>query len=471
MQQSSRGIVLFGLMMGLFLAAIEITVVSTAMPKASVELGGTDLYSWIFAAYILAVTVAGPLWGRLSDTYGRRPIYLIGVSVFLAGSMLSGVAQNMLQLVVFRVIQGVGGGSLLVLTFTIVGEIYRLRERSRVQGYLSSVWALASVVGPPAGGFIADNIDWRWVFYINIPFGVLALIVVARWLKDPPRKSGGGLDLWGTALFALSTSLLMVFLTEYSSLGSVGFVLPVVAALGLALFFRIEKSAKAPLIPLHLLRERVVSVAMAGNLFYGIAFFGMLAYTPILLQWMLGLQASDAGIVLTPSVVGWVASSVVATRLLPRVPLKPIVLLSALSMSTGLTVLAFVHTSAAVALSGLLIGGGMGSVVSPLLVTVQTLVHPESLGVATALLGFMRTLGGSLGVTLMWVPINAALDAAGLETITVLTEAQRSLLSTGFEYAFLIGLAAVLICFPIYLTLPRLDLAARDRERFSISSS
>ncbi|MCL4435810.1 MAG: MFS transporter [Thaumarchaeota archaeon] len=462
----SRGLVLFGLIMGLFLSAIEMTVVSTAMPKAAVELGGTDLYSWIFGAYILLVTITGPLWGRLSDMYGRRAIYLIGVAVFLAGSMLSGAAQDMFQLVIFRVVQGVGGGALLVLTFTIVGEIYQLRERSRVQGYLSSVWAIASIVGPPAGGFIAENISWRWVFYINIPFGIMALVMVAKWLTNQKRGPSGGLDLPGTFFFTLSTSFLMIFLTEYSDLsGLTEFTFLIVSAVAMIVFFKIEASAKSPLIPLGLLLDRVLSIALVGNLLFGVAFFGMLSYVPILLQWLLGLPASDSGLLLTPSVLGWTVAAVIASRLLTKISLKPIVLTSVVLMSTGLVIIAFFHGTFAVAAGGLLVGAGMGSVVTPLLIVVQTMVNPGSLGVATALLSFMRTLGGTIGVMLMWVPIKASLDAAGLKTVTILTPQQISILSSGFQYAFLIGLAAALVCFPIYLMLPRLNLSEWDQAR------
>jgi EmrB/QacA subfamily drug resistance transporter len=467
----SRGFILFGLMMGLFLSAIEMTVVSTAMPKAAVELGGTDFYSWIFGAYILLVTITGPLWGRVSDMYGRRPIYLIGVAVFLTGSMLSGLSQNMLQLVIFRVIQGVGGGALIVLTFTIVGEIYQLRERSRVQGYLSSVWAIASIIGPPAGGFIADNISWRWVFYINIPFGIVALTMVAKRLANQKHRSNGGLDLPGAFFFTLSTTFLMIVLTEYSDIGGVAeALLLIIAVISMVMFFKIEASAESPLIPLGLIRDRVLSIALVGNLLFGVAFFGMLSYVPILLQWLLGLPAADSGILLTPSILGWTVAAVVASRLLTRIPFKPIVLASVIFMSTGLVIIAFFQGMFAVAAGGLLIGAGMGSVVSPLLIVVQTMVNPESLGVATALLSFMRTLGGSIGVMLMWVPIKAALDTAGLKTITILTEAQISVLSRGFQYAFLMGLAAVLICFPIYLKLPKLNLSEWDRARSSSTS-
>jgi len=347
-------------MIGLFLAAIEATVVSTAMPKAAEDLRNVELYSWIFTAYILSATVAEPLWGRLSDIYGRRRIYLLGVSLFLIGSALSGASQSMLQLVAFRGLQGLGGGALMILTYTIVGELYRLRERSRVQGYLSSVWAVASIIGPPTGGFIADNIDWRWVFYINIPFGAVASIMVARWLREDGQRAKVSLDLSGAALFALSSSLLLIYLTEYSTLGELGFILPTVAIISMVLFLKTEASTRYPLIPLNLLRERMLTIPMAANMLAGVTFFGTISYLPLLLQWGLGLTASNAGVLMTPITLGWVVTAIAATRILPRVGLKPIVLFSATQLSTGMLILMLLHTQPAVGGGGFLIGVGMG---------------------------------------------------------------------------------------------------------------
>ncbi len=467
MASDSRGLVLFGLMMGLFLAAIEATVVSTAMPKAASSMGGAEFYSWIFTAYILSATVTGPLWGRLADMHGRRRVYLAGVAVFLVGSALSGAAQDMLQLVLFRGLQGVGGGALMTLTFTIVGELYRLRERSRVQGYLSSVWAVASILGPPAGGFIADNIDWRWVFYINIPFGVAASMIVVKGLIEPDHKRDDGLDLPGVLAFTLASSTILIYLTEYSTIGELGLLLLTVSAASMILFIKIEASAKAPLIPFNLLRDRVLAISLVGSLLSGLTFFGVLTYLPILLQWALGLTASNAGLLLTPSTLGWVVSSIIASRLLPRVTLKPIVLISIAFTAAGMLALILFHAPPMVAVGGFLMGVGMGSAVAPLLIVVQTVVAPASLGIATALIAFMRSMGGAVGVTLMWIPIKTALDAAGLKTVSSITAAQQSILSAAISNAFIIGLAATLLCIPLYLLLPRLDLDERDRARFS----
>jgi len=466
MNLSFRNFVLFGLMMGLFLAAIEATVVTTAMPKAALSLGNAGLYSWIFTAYILSATVSGPFWGRLSDTYGRRLTYVSGVLIFLFGSALSGASQDMFQLVVFRGIQGVGGGALLTLTYAIVGDLYQLKERSRVQGYLSSVWAIASLLGPPLGGFIADNLDWRWVFYVNIPFGILATIIVAKWLVEKKRTADGGLDIPGVILFGLSSSSFLIYLTEYSSLGPFGFVLLILSVVSMALFIKVESSAKSPLIPFKLVQERVISISLVCSLLVGVAFFGTITYLPILLQWVIGLSASSAGILLTPTILGWVIASIVSSRLLPRLTLKPVAIFGASFIAAGLVLIILSPTELMSAFAGFLIGLGMGSSVAPVLIVVQTVVQPASLGISTALVSFMRTMGASIGVTMMWIPIKAALDNAGLTSVSLIPEGQGAVLSSAIGNAFIIGLIAVLVCIPLYLLLPKLDLEEQDKNRF-----
>jgi len=451
--------------MGLFLAAIEATVVTTAMPKAALSLGNAGLYSWIFTAYILAATVSGPFWGRLSDTYGRKLVYVSGVSFFLLGSMLSGAAQDMFQLVIFRGIQGIGGGALLTLTYTIVGDMYRLRERSKVQGYLSSVWAIASVLGPPLGGFIADNLDWRWVFYVNIPFGVVATVIISKWVVENKRVVDAGLDIPGVILFGLSSSSFLIYLTEYSSLGHFGFLLIVLSVISMALFIKVESSTKTPLIPFKLIRDRTIAITLVCSLLTGIAFFGAITYLPILLQWVIGLSASNAGVLLTPTILGWVIASIISSRVLPKLTLKPVALTGTIFIITGLTLLILFPTQAMASIGGFLIGLGMGSSMAPILIVVQTVVNPESLGIATALVNFMRSMGASIGVTLMWIPIKIALDNAGLTSVSLIPEGQGEILTTAIGQAFIIGLVAITICIPLYLLLPKLDLDERDKNR------
>ena len=213
-----RWAVTAGLLLGIFLAALEATVVSTAMPTVVAHLGGLDRYSWVFSAYLLTSTASVPLWGRLSDLYGRRPVYLAAIALFLVGSMLAGVSQSMLQLVVFRAIQGLGAGGLIPLALTIIGEIYTLAERTRMQAVFSSVWGVSSIAGPLVGGFITDAISWRWIFYLNLPIGLVAAFIVHQTLPEHARDRHVTVDWLGGVLLFLSTTLLLVALTEASAM-------------------------------------------------------------------------------------------------------------------------------------------------------------------------------------------------------------------------------------------------------------
>src|SRR5215831_14200299 len=211
-----RWIVTTGLLLGIFLAALEATVISTAMPTVVASLGGLDRYSWVFSAYLLTSTASVPLWGRLSDLYGRRRLYLWAIGLFLIGSMLAGISQSMLQLVLFRAVQGLGAGGLIPLALTIIGEIYTLAERMRMQAVFSSVWGVSSVVGPLVGGIITDSISWRWVFYLNLPFGLIAASIVHRTLPEHARRARVVVDWLGGGLLFLATTLLLIALSEAS---------------------------------------------------------------------------------------------------------------------------------------------------------------------------------------------------------------------------------------------------------------
>ena len=213
--ERARRRVLVAVMLAIFLAAIESTVVALAMPTVVASLGGLHVYSWVFSGYLLTQTVTMPLWGRFSDLYGRRPVYLVGLATFLAGSALSGTAQTMTQLIVFRMVQGLGAGSLLTLGYTIIGELFGLERRARLQGYLSGVWGVASMIGPPVGGLLTDHLSWRWVFFMNLPFGVVAMALVATALSGEPRLGRRtAIDWWGVASFTTGVALVMLALAE-----------------------------------------------------------------------------------------------------------------------------------------------------------------------------------------------------------------------------------------------------------------
>jgi EmrB/QacA subfamily drug resistance transporter len=447
MGETRKGRALAGVMMTIFLAAMESTVVATAMPKAVSTLEGIEIYSWVGAGFLLTSTVTMPLWGRLSDFYGRRPIYLVGVTVFLAGSALSGLAVTMEQLVGFRMVQGLGAGSLMTIGMTIVGELYGLERRARMQGYLSGVWGLASLLGPLIGGVLTDHVSWRWVFYINLPFGVIAMVLVATALRGERRdRPKPVIDYAGIVVFATGVSALLVAL-ELTRTRAVTSLL-VLGAGGLALaalvtFVRLERQARQPIMPLRLFANRVVVAASATGFLAGMAMFGAIQFVPLFLQHVGGMTATAAGVVLIPFVLGWVVMSVASARLVLRVGYRSVVFVGMACLVGGFVLLA--RWSPALTLGGAmrdaLVGGvGMGLTMVPMLIAVQSAVDRADLGAATSMTQFFRTLGGAVGIALMGAVMGRQLGI-GLG----MADALHSVFVVGLAVAALALLSAFLV--------------------------
>jgi EmrB/QacA subfamily drug resistance transporter len=413
-----RWIVTAGVMLGMFLAALEATVVGTAMPTVIASLGGLDHYSWVFSAYLLTATVTVPVWGRLSDLYGRRPLYLLGVAFFLLGSALSGASQTITQLIVFRAVQGLGAGALIPLSMTINADIFTVSERARMQGLFSGVWGVASILGPLAGGFITDHFSWRWVFYINIPFGLAAAAVVGIALVEPKRTEHPVIDYAGALWLTLSITLLLVALVE-SGDPSVWTTPMMIAPLAgflvfAALFVWAERRAQEPIVPFSLFRNRVVSVGSVISFLVGAAMFGAISFIPLFVQGALGGTATDAGKVLTPFLLGWVLLAIVGGRLMLKVGYRPTVL-------AGLAILAFSFiilslfdqaTPSWMLLADVgLMGAGMGLVMLALLITMQNSVGRNQLGIVTSLNQFSRSIGQTVGVAAMGAVMTIGITA------------------------------------------------------------
>jgi EmrB/QacA subfamily drug resistance transporter len=396
-------------MLSIFLGAMESTVVATAMPTVVAALGGMEIYSWVFSGFLLTSTVTMPLWGRLSDLLGRRPVYMAGMAIFLLGSALSGLASDMVQLIAFRMVQGLGAGSLIALGMTIVGDLYGLEERARKQGYLSGVWGVASLVGPLLGGALTDHVSWRWVFYINLPFGLLAMALIGSGLagERPPARRPV-IDGAGLALFAGAVTALLWSLVEAGRPG--GWSRPgtlaslAVAALGVALFVGVERRAREPIVPMSLFGNRMVVAAMVTGFLSGMAMFGAISFVPLFMQAVGGTSAMVAGFVLTPFVLGWVAMSVTSARLVLRTGYRVLVVGGMMCL-----MVAFVFfttwgedlTSGQAMLHVLLAGIGMGLVFVPMLIAVQAAVPRGELGVATSVTQFFRAIGGAVGLSVM----------------------------------------------------------------------
>ncbi|HEV2705535.1 MAG TPA: MDR family MFS transporter [Pyrinomonadaceae bacterium] len=418
MSSARRWAVTAGVMTGMFLAALEATVVGTAMPTVIASLGGLNHYSWVFSAYLITSTVTVPVWGKLSDLYGRRIFYQLGIGIFLLGSALSGMSASMTQLIAFRAIQGLGAGALVPLGMTIIGDIYTVRERARMQAFFSGVWGLSSVIGPVVGGFITDQLSWRWVFYINLPVGLAAALIMGLALKEPKPTERPTIDYAGAAVLIAAITLLMLGLvggeTGLSSLVAPRNLALFAGAAALsALFVFIERRAPDPVVPFAMFRNRVVAVSVGAGFLAGVAMFGAISFVPLFAQGGLGATATEAGSLLTPLMLSWVSMSIIGGRLLLRVGYKPTTIVGFVLLTLGFVLLSNFQTTTPrfwLYLDLVLIGAGLGLTMLTLLIAVQQSVQRAQLGVATSLNQFSRSIGGAVGVAVMGVVLSAGLS-------------------------------------------------------------
>jgi EmrB/QacA subfamily drug resistance transporter len=417
MSSKRRWAVTIGVMTGMFIAALEATVVGTAMPTVISSLGGLNHYSWVFSAYLVTSTVTVPVWGKLSDLYGRRLLYQLGIAVFLLGTLLSGLSTSMTQLIVFRAIQGLGAGALVPLGMTIIGDIFTLEERAKMQAYFSGVWGLSSVIGPIVGGFITDQISWRWVFFINLPVGVIAAIIIGLALKEPKLTEKPKIDYAGAGLLMIAISLLMLALVEGGASIATLLTRENILLIGgsvalLGLFFWVEKRASDPIIPLDLFKNRTVSVAVAAGFLGGVAMFGAISFIPLFAQGALGASATEAGSLLTPLMLSWVLMSVIGGRLLLKTGYRMITIIGFLVLSAGFVFLALFERDTPrfwLYVDLVLIGAGLGLTMLTLLIAVQQAVDRTKLGIVTSLNQFTRAIGGAFGVAIMGAFLTAGL--------------------------------------------------------------
>ena len=402
MSLSRRRAITAGLLLGMALAAMEATVVGTAMPTIVATLGGLAHYSWVFSAYLLTSTASVPIWGRLSDLYGRRRMYLGGVAVFLLGSMLSGVATSMVALIAARALQGLGAGAVVPLSMTIVGELYALTERARTQALFSGVWGVASIAGPLAGGYITDALSWRWVFYLNLPFGLLAGIVILLAYPKAVRNKAVRVDWLGAALLFGSISALLIALG--SDAGGAAWAFSAAAIALFVGFVRVERHTADPILPLDLLKHPLMARALVVVFLAGVALFGAIAFIPLFVQSVMGATATEAGQMLTPLFLGWVFMSVASARLTAKLGYRKLAVAGSVLMTVGYIGLVMVGADSprsAVGLSGLILGAGMGLSMLSLLLAVQHGVPRSHLGLATSLSQFSRSIGAAVGIAAM----------------------------------------------------------------------
>ena len=418
MSPRRRWAVVVGVMTGMAIAALEATVVGTAMPTVIATLHGINHYSWVFSAYIVTSTVTVPIWGKLSDLYGRRLLYQIGIGVFLLGTLMSGLSNSMTELIVFRAIQGLGAGALVPLGMTIIGDIFTLQERAKMQAYFSGVWGFSSVIGPVIGGFITDQLNWRWVFFINLPIGVLASVIIGFALKEPKGKPKPTVDYLGAALLMLAISLLILALVEGGNsiatlLSLENLSLFVAGLVLLAAFVWVELRAPDPVIPFPLFKNKTISVSVAAGFLGGVAMFGVISFIPLFAQGALGMTATEAGSLLTPLMLSWVTFSMIGGRLLLRLEYRTLTIVGFVVLTAGFALLSFFQTDTPRYLLYIflaLIGCGLGLTMLTLLIAVQQAVDRTQLGVATSLNQFSRAIGGAFGVAIMGAVLTAGLS-------------------------------------------------------------
>lgn len=421
MSRNRITLVTIGIMLSLFLASMESTVVATAMPTIVGQLGGLEHYSWVFSAFMLASTTSVPLYGKLSDIYGRRRIYVIAMSLFLAGSVMSGLVNTMPQLIFARALQGLGAGGIQPLAFILIGEMFNLQQRAKMQGFFSGVWGFSSIVGPLLGGFLVDQFTWRWVFYINILPGLLAAALVAfAWQEQTQHHEKPAVDYLGAALLTSSVVSLLLGLMDFGTSNSWILILTAVALFAALLW--VENRAADPILPLGLFRDRLFATSITHGIFTGWALFGSVSFIPLFVQSVMGVSATQAGITVTPMLLGWVTASIIGMRLILTVGHRRLGVVGTAVFTGGaflMTLIGAESSQAVMMVFVAMMGVGMGLSIPSFLVAVQTHVERRHLGTATSTLQFSRSIGGTLGVSVMGAALSARLasrlDASGLD--------------------------------------------------------
>ena len=399
-----RRVVTAGVLVASFLGAMEATIVATAAPTIIADLGGVSIYALVFSVYLLTRTITGPMWGRLSDLFGQRRTYILGAVIFIIASALCGVSTSMVQLVVYRGIQGFGAGALMTISQAIVGAIYSLEERGRIQGVFSAVWGFAAIVGPLAGGLIADHASWRWVFLLNVPVGIASTILIGVFLhEDEPSSERRTIDWSGMALLSTTLAALMVALLRIGDRGrfdATTALLVVVSVATAAWLVRVERVAAVPIIPPELLRNRIVLSASIVTFISGISLHVILIFVPLFYQGVVGTSATGAGRALTPLMIGWSLMATIVGRKILFIGYRHAGIAGMALLTLGTSLLPFVPEVDAGVYSFvaiLIAGSGLGTITISYLLAVQNSVPRRLLGSATSVNGFSISIGGVVG--------------------------------------------------------------------------
>jgi EmrB/QacA subfamily drug resistance transporter len=417
--KNQKLLVMLGVMLAMLLAALDQTIVATAMPKIVSELNGLEHLSWVFTSYMLASTVIVPIYGKLSDMYGRKKFIISGILIFLAGSILSGLSQNMLELIIFRAIQGAGAGAIFANSFAIIGDLFTPRERGKWQGLFGGVWGLASVLGPNLGGWLTDNASWRWGFYINIPVGILALVAIIFLMpKIVPNIKERTIDFLGAFLLAIGIiTLLLCFVwggSLYPWFSPQIILLSLASIFSLSFFISVERKAKEPILPLELFKNPIFSVSMVIIFLSAMGMFGAILYVPLFAQLVLGITASHSGTIITPMTAGMVVSSIIVGQLISRTGKYKIIAMFGLGLVTiSLYMLAGMNESTEqmqLVIRMIATGIGLGVTFPVFNMAVQNAFDHSRIGVATASTQLFRSVGGTIGTAILGGVLNSKLS-------------------------------------------------------------
>ncbi|GIQ68545.1 MFS transporter [Xylanibacillus composti] len=426
--------ILGAMMAAMLFAALNQTIVGTALPKIVADLGGMEYYSWIFTVYMLAATVTTVLVGKLSDIYGRKPFVVIGIAVFIIGSFLCGLAQDIIQLILYRGIQGLGGGVIMATAFTVVGDLFAPRERGRWQGAMAATFGLASVFGPTLGGYIVDHTDWHWIFWVFLPFGFVALALILFLFPSVAKREGESVDYAGSAwLTILIVQLLLAFSwagEKYAWSSPVIIGLFVGSAISLALFLWAEKAARNPVLPLGLFRDSVFTLSNIIGFLMGAGMFGAIMYMPYFVQGVLGTSATISGYVMMPLTLSMVVASSLSGQLISRTgKYKVLALVGLLIMVAGMLLLYTMDRSSTnwtAIWFNMVVGIGLGIAFPIFTLTVQNAVPDRELGVATSSAQLFRQLGGTIGVSIMGTILTNRMNTRMAELMAASSEGAGS---------------------------------------------
>ena len=426
--------VVVAVMMSMFMVAIEATIVSTAMPQIVGQLGGLTLYSWVFSAFLLTQTAATVIFGKLSDVYGRRNTMVTGIGIFIVGSIACGLARSMLALILFRLVQGVGAGAVQPIAQTIIGDLYDARERGRVQAALASVWASSAVLGPLVGAVIVAHVSWAWIFWINIPFGLGAMLCFTLYLHEGKRQEERRIDIPGAVLFTISVGALMIALTESSSTHTeLAWSAAAIFVVTAALFVWQERRAIEPLVSFALWARRPIAAANGAALLSGMALIGLTSFLPMFVQGVLQRPPIVAGLALTAVMFGWPCGATLAVRIYRRYGLRAILILGSLLLPLGASAFLVLQPGMSPLVAGggsFVMGVGMGLFSSASIVMIQEITMWSQRGSATASNVFSRNLGSTLGAAAFGAVLNHGLQASTAFGPITSEQLQRVLEST-----------------------------------------